>query len=210
MKLLIFIVLLTFVFVTSVLIVQFCKGCSVKDATIICKNCVRNFLGELLTALLEPAPALPQFYPVLVGWDGCRVQTQFVDAEFSAVRANFASCYCTRVNYDESSSCVTYVFDVMRKPGSTLDDNILRQLIQKQSEEILANTMRTYDCYIPAEPLTEVFLFRNMLSITFARNTAGVELLDKRKQKMQKRKALSQRPENTPMRENWEDSDGRH
>lgn len=196
------------IFVISVLSVKFCKNCSVKDATIICKNCVKNFLGELLTTLLEPVPAPPQLYPVLVGWDGYRIQPQFVDTEFSAVRANFASCYCTNITLSEDGALVVYRFDIMRKPGG-LDDDVLGQLVQKQTEEVLANTMRCYDCYIPAEPLTLTEVFPHSLNVAFARNDAGIKILDKQKRKMQKRKSLSQRPENPPMREKWEDNNGK-
>lgn len=196
------------VFAISVLSVKSCKNCSVKDATIICKNSVRNFLGELLTALLEPVPAPTQLYPVLVGWDGCRVQPQFVDAEFSAVRANFASCYCTGITLSEDGTLAVYRFDIMRKPGG-LDDDVLGQLVQKQTEEVLANTMRCYDCYIPAEPLTLTEVFPHSLNVAFARNDAGIKILDGQKRKMQKRKALSQHQGNPTMREKWEDNNGK-
>lgn len=195
-------------FAISVLSVKFCKGCSVKDATIICKNCVKNFLGELLTTLLEPVPAPTQLYPVLVGWDGCRIQPQFVDAEFSTVRANFASCYCINAFLSNDGNLVIYKFDIMHKPGG-LDNDVLGQLVQKQTEEILANTMRCYDCYLPAEPLTLTEVFPHSLNVAFARNDAGIKILDEQKRKMQKRKSLSQRPENPPMREKWEDNNGR-
>ncbi len=195
-------------FAISVLSVKFCKNCSVKDAAIICKNSVIHFWKELLTALLEPAPAQEPSYPVMVGWDGCRIQPQFVDSEFSAVRADFASCYCTNITLSEDGTLAVYRFDIMRKLGG-LDDDVLGQLVQKQTEEILANTMRCYDCYLPAEPLTLTEIFPHVLYVAFARNEAGIKTLDEQKRKMQKRKALTEHPGNAPMRENWEDGGGK-
>ncbi len=198
----IFIVLFTM----GVLIVKFCKGCSIREATVICRDSVKNFLGELLTTLLEPVPAPPQLYPVLVGWDGYRIQPQFVDAEFSAVRADFASCYCTNAVLSKDNALVVYRFDIMRKPGG-LDDDVLGELVQKQTEEVLANTMRLYDCYVPAEPLTLTEVFPHSLNVAFARNEAGIKILDAQKRKMRRRKALTERPGNATMRKNWEDDD---
>lgn len=207
------IILLLFLLVAasaaSVLTVTLYKNCSVRDATIICRDCVKNFFGELLAALLEDAPVPERLYPVLVGWDGFRILPQLVDSEFSAVRENFASCYCIGITLPGDNTLVIYKFDIMRRPGSTLDDGMLQQLIQKQSEEILANTMRVYDCYIPAEPLTHTEVFPHALYVAFARNNAGIELLNRRKLKTQRRKALAERPERPPMRERWEDDNGR-
>lgn len=208
MKILTFMFFFGAAFAISVLSVKFCKNCSVRDATIICKNCVKGFLKELLTTLFEPVPVQEQFYPVLVGWDGCRVLPQLADSEFSTVRENFASCYCTNIILPEDSTLVIYKFDAMRKPGG-LDDDMLGQLVQKQTEEVLANTMRRYDCYLPAEPLTLTEVFPHVLYVAFARNDAGIKILDEQKRKMQKRKALSERPGNPTMREKWEDNNGR-
>ena len=196
------------IFTLGVLIVKFCKSCSVKQATAICKDSVKNFFRELLAALFEDAPVQERFYPVLVGWDGCRVLPQLVDSEFSTIREDFASCYCTNIVLTEDNAFVIYQFSIMRKPGG-LDDDTLGQLVQKQAEEILANTMRFYDCYIPAEPLTLTELFPHVLNVAFARNDAGIKVLDEQKRKMQKLKALSERPGNPPMREKWEGNDGK-
>lgn len=146
-----------------------------------------------------------QLYPVLVGYDGYRILPQLVDAEFAAVRENFASCYCTKITLKEDNTIIIYHFDIMRKPDG-LDDDMLEQLIQKQSEEIVINTMRTYDCYLPVEPLTLVELLPHTLNVAFARNKAGIELLDRLKRKMRKRKALAARPENHTMKEKWDDN----
>ena len=101
------------IFTLGVLIVKFCKSCPVKQATAICKDSVKNFFGELLTALFEDAPVQEQFYPVLVGWDGCRVLPQLVDSEFSTVREDFASCYCTNIVLTEDNAFVIYQFSIM-------------------------------------------------------------------------------------------------
>lgn len=208
MKILTFMFFFGAAFAISVLSVKFCKNCSVRDATIICKDSVKNFFGELLTALFEDAPVQERFYPVLVGWDGYRVLPQLVDSEFSTVREDFASCYCTNIVLTKDNAFVIYQFSIMRKPGG-LDDDVLGQLVQKQAEEILANTMRLYDCYIPAESLTLTEVFPNILYVAFARNGEGVKILDEQKRKMQKRKALSQHQGNPTMREKWEDNNGR-
>lgn len=142
------IIFLSMIAICCIVGIMFIKQCSAKDAAITFKK----FLGDVTGELFAPTPPPKQLYPTCVGFDGNRVLPQLVDDAFSTVRANFVVCYCDRNNYHVDSNVMLYRFSIQRKPDS-IDDDTLLPLIQKQCEEVLAKTMRLYDCYLPTEPL---------------------------------------------------------
>lgn len=185
-------------FVFSVIGVMLIKKCSVKDATIVC----RDFIKEVLRALFAPTPPPKQYYPTIAGWDGNRIVPKLVDADFHAVCKNFISCFCTYCGFLESDDLVIYKFDILRKPDS-YEDEILENIIQKQSEEVVTNTMRMYDFYLPPEPLSLAELFSTQLYVAFARTEEGIKKLDERKRRIQKRKATVNHTTQDSLTESW-------
>ncbi len=174
------------VFISSVISVMFVKKCSAKDATIVC----RNFIKEIVGALFAPTPPPKQYYPTIVGWDGNRIVPQLVDADFHSISENFLCCFCTNFGY--KNDLVVYQFDILRNPTSH-EDKMLEAIIQKQAEKVVTKTMRMYDFYLPPEPLTHIELFPTKLYVAFARTEDGIKILDERKLKIQKRKVTSNR-----------------
>lgn len=192
------IIIVSIAFIVSVLLVMCIKNCSVKEATIICRDCIK----DILISIFAPTPPPKQYYPTVVAWNGSRIDLKLVDAAFNSVRDNFASCFCTQCGFSESQDIVTYHFELIRKPNS-LEDNVLQELIQKQSEEVVTNTMHTYDCYLAAEPITYVRLSACALDVIFARTADGVKMLDELKQKEQRRKVLETPSVHDAMTETW-------
>lgn len=176
------------------------KGCSINEATIKCKK----ICGEIFQALIEPTPPPQTIYPVCIGWDGNRIVPEFVEDEFLKIRQNFAVCCYTNVNFSRDGSLIIYNFDITPKENSR-DAESLQRLIQKLAEETLVHTMRHYDCYIPAEPLTHVEVYPNKLRIFLARNSAGIITLDKRKKMVRRRKIEAAQTSHTNLTENWND-----
>lgn len=186
------------VFVFSVIGVMLIKKCSIKNATIVC----REFVKEILGALFAPTPKPKQYYPTIAGWDGNRIVPKLVDADFHSVCENFISCFCTYCGFLESEDVVIYQFDILRKPDSH-EDEILEKIIQKQSEEVVTNTMRIYDFYLPPEPLTLIELFSTKLCVAFARSEEGIKKLDEEKRKIQRRKVMANHTNQGSMTETW-------
>lgn len=182
----------------SALILVVGKKKSVEEAVCICKDFIKKFFTELLSS----GQAETNIYPTIVGYDGNRVIPAFVDQEFQAVRANFVSCYCSTFSLTPNS--IKYRFNIQRKPDS-LPDEILEPLIQKQAEEILAKTMRMYDCYLPTEPLTVVELRPEALFVAFAHNEEGIKQLDRLKQNIRRRKYSAGQQNHGSMTEEWTD-----
>lgn len=198
MKWLLLVVFIGIIWGLSVFGVMLFKKCSVKEATIFC----REFVKEVFRALFAPTPLPKQYYPTIVGWDGFRIVPNLVDSEFHIVRENFISCFCTYCGLRENEDLVLYQFDILRKPDS-YEDEILEKIIQKQSEEIVTNTMRMYDFYLPSEPLTLAELFPTRLCVVFARTEDGIKKLDEEKQRMRKRKSLTSSSKKDAMTETW-------
>ncbi|WP_075721086.1 hypothetical protein [Roseburia sp. 499] len=201
MKIFGFTATMTILLLIAIACIMFCKNCSAKDATRI----LRKFFKDVASAICT-ASQPNQFYPTCVGFDGNRVLPQLVDDAFTTVRENFAVCYCDANNFHVDSNVMQYRFSIQRKPDS-MDDETLLPLIQKQCEEVLAKTMRLYDCYLPPEPLTVVELFPNFLCVAFARNEEGIKEIDKYKCKIRRRKILEKQTAHTQMSENWHDTE---
>lgn len=202
MNLIIFVLTVFILFFAVVLGIVLIKHYSVKDATIMCKD----FCKEVFKTLFASTPAPEPVYPTLVGYAEGHFVLQFVDESFSKVRGNFSTCYCVKAQIAANGSYVYYHFAIQRKPDS-LDDDALLLLIQKEAEEALAMTMRMYDCYIPAEPLTVVGLFPHSLDIVFARNETGVKAVENMKHSIRKRKHVNSTIDNTSMTEKWKEED---
>ena len=204
LNLILALILVVMLFTLAVLAVSMVKKCSAKDATI----AVRDFLLEISGGLFKSKPLPQMFYPTLVGYDGNRILPQFVNTEFDAMRKNFQICYLVNYELSADNTYVRYYFDILRKPDAPADEEIL-PLLQKQAEEVLTSTLRLYDCYMPAEPLTVVELYPNALYVTFARNDTGIQYIDDIKRKKYKRMALSVQRPYTSMQENWHNGDGK-
>ncbi len=187
-------------FIGFVLCVILAKQCSAKEATVICKN----FLKEVFSTLLGNEPQNVIRFPVYVGWDGNRINLQLVNDSFKKVEEHFNVCYCTRTAELFQGNCISYVFEIQRKIN-TPEDEELELLIQKESEEILAKVMMCNEFFYPAELLTVVEIHQNILIITFATCPAGIEQIEKRKQFLYQRKMQSkkQSPHNE-FSEAWE------
>lgn len=190
------------VFSIAVAAIKAAQKCSVKEAAGICLKPVKEVLSVVFAKEPPPKPV----YPVLSGWDGYRVVPRLADADFAEVRGNFASCFCTSVVFSPDGSLVRYQFSIQRRPGSP-EDGILGQIIQKQAEEVCANTLRCYDCCFPSEPLTLAELYPHFLCVTFARTDDGIRRLDDRKRMLQKRQSLSGPKKRPPMEEDWRDGE---
>lgn len=201
MKILGFTATMAVLFLIVIACIMFIKNCSAKDATRILQKFFKDIASAICTAS-QPK----QFYPTLVGFDGNRILPQLVDVAFATVRKNFSVCYCDANDYQFNCNVMRYRFSIQRKPDS-MDDDTLLPLIQKQCEEVLAQTMRLYDCYLPAEPLTVVELFPNFLFVAFARNEAGIKEIDAYKNKMRRRKAQAEQTTHSRMSENWHDTE---
>lgn len=200
MKILLLMLVMLVCFVTWVIMTALVKRCGIRQATLECKKVCKEFLK----ALFEETSTATLLYPVCVGWDGNRIVPQLVDDEFSKIRENFASCYCIKGIVIPDGSLVQYAFSIMRKQDS-MDDDYLEKLIQKQTEEVVAHTMRRYDCYLPTEPLTYVELQEHRLLVAFARNDAGIKKLDNQKRAVRRRKIEAAHTSHSNMTENWED-----
>lgn len=168
---------------------------------------IKCYIKRVGKGLLTTSSAKQSFYPVLVGYDGCRILPRLVDSSFDDLRKNFQTCFCVNYELSADASYVRYYFDILRKPDTTKDDDIL-PLLQKQAEETLTYTMRLHDCYVPAEPLTAVELYPNVLQVTFAQNDAGIQYIDDIKHKIRKRMILSNQQPHNAMREKWNDKAG--
>ena len=177
-KLLLVIIIL---FIGAVLCVILAKQCSVKEATKLCKGFLTDISKELFA---ESTP--PQYFPVLVGYDGTRIVPPFVDSEFKKISLNFDVCYFTQVTYTSNGNIVVYHFSIQRKADS-LPDEQLEELLQKQAEEVLSKTMHDYDCYVPVEPLTAVKLRANDFLVAYARTQEGITKLDEVKKQAKRR-----------------------
>lgn len=196
MNLIITILVLFLLFAGAVLCVVLIKKCSVKEATKVCKKFIADIFKEVFSR------DIPQHYfPVLVGYDGTRIVSQFVDAEFKKISMNFAVCYFTKVTYTTNGNVVVYHFSITRKMD-TLPDETLEELLQKQAEEILSKTMHDYDCYFSAEPLTAVKLCANNLLIAYARTHDGITKLDELKRQA-KRKYRKESRESNEFTTDW-------
>lgn len=182
-------------FVFMVLGVHLFKGCSLKNAVIICRDSTKDFIS----ALFEPTP---QYFPTVVGWDGIRILLKLVDSEFSIVRQNFSSCFCTWAGISNDTNLVCYRFEIQRKPNS-LDDEILLEILQKQTEEVLSHTLREYECYMPTEPLTLAEIYPHVFYVAFARTEEGIRILDERKRKLKRRNLITNHVSNNSMTEEW-------
>lgn len=176
-----FVLILVLVFIIAVGFVMLIRRCSVREAT---ASCVK-FVKEIFDTLFAPEPPPKYYYPIIAGYDGYRILPQMVENEFSAVCDDFLSCVC--VNFSVHDDVVVYCFEILRKPHF-LTDAELETMIQKQSEAVAIKTMRRYDTYLPAEPLTYIELFPTKLYVAFARTKEGIRLLDGRKMQRQHRK----------------------
>lgn len=195
-----FIILL--LFISAILITMLIKQCSVKEATIMCKD----FCKEVFTALFASPPAPEPVYPTLVGYENGHFVPQFIDESFSKVCSNFAVCYCVDARIIADGSCVFYCFSIQRKPDCSLTDTDLAPLIQKEVEEVVTQNMRLFDCYLPAEPLTATELFPTILKVAFARNEAGLKKIEGLKRSARKRRYTTVSANNTSMTEAWEEN----
>lgn len=197
---LLMLILFTLGILVATLIMVVCKKKSVEEAVSICKDFIQRVFTELFSSEQTSNSVV---YPTIVGFDGNRVILALVDQEFKTVRANFASCYCS--TFSLSPNIIQYRFNIQRKPDS-LPDEVLELLIQKQSEEILARTMRMYDCYLPTEPLTVTEIRPEALFVAFARNEDGIKRLDLLKQNIRRRKySANCQPDHGSMTEDWSD-----
>lgn len=185
---------------TAVLIMVLVKKKSVEEAVRICKS----FICKLFSALFSSEQVVNTIYPTIVGYDGYRVVPEFVDSEFQTVRNNFAVCYCS--NFCLNPDYIQYRFNIQRKLNSPADEE-LEPLIQKQAEEVVVKTMRLYDFYLPAEPLTVIELRHEVLLVAFARNEEGVRQLDRVKHSIRRRKYSAVQSDNSSMTEDWKNGD---
>lgn len=186
-------------FISAILITVIVKQCSVKEATIMCKD----FCKEVFKALFASTPAPEPVYSTLVGYENGHFVPQFIDNNFAKVRNHFAVCYCVDARIIADGSCALYCFSIQRKPDCSLTDADLAPLIQKEVEEVVTQNMRLYDCYLPAEPLTAIELFPTTLRVAFARNEAGLKKIEGLKRSARKRRHTVS-VNNACMTETWE------
>lgn len=185
------------IFIGAVAITAICKHCSVQEATAICKSCITDIVKELF----HNQPPQQHYYPVLVGYDGTRIVSQFVDLEFKKLASSFDVCYFTQVSFTPNGNIVVYHFSIQRKQDFLSDDS-LEILLQKQAEEVLTKTLHDFDCYLSAESLTAIKLRSNDLLIAYARTEDGIGKLDELK-RQSRRKYQKQRSTATNFNTDW-------
>lgn len=181
MNFLSFILVIVVLFISAVVMVALLKKCSVKEATIICKQ----YIGQILEALSQTSSE-PITYPTFVGWVDGRVIAQSVNEEFAKLRANFSVCFFDICKYFAENNCIAYRFKIKRKIDS-LSDEDLQDLLQKQAEEVVTQNMQMYDFYLNPEPLTVIDLRQNDLIIAYAVTPDGVNQIDSIKRQIRTR-----------------------
>ena len=189
-------------FLVSILLVMMITRCSFEDAV----RKVRSMYVRFAKALFSSEPKSVPEYPVYVGSDGVRVLPTLVDRDFAKIREHFNVCYTD--DFKNFSNSIAYRFNIQQKPDY-MEESVLETLIQKQAEEVLANHMREFDFYHPAEPLTFAVFSKGYLWIGFAKTPEGIAQFDTQKQRLRKRR-LSQKQEDRseqPFVEKW-DNDG--
>lgn len=144
------------------------------------------------------------YFPVFVGYNGNAFDFYMVNDIFKNITSHFSTCYCSDVKVANDRMLVAYIFDIQRQYNELTDD-LLEQLIQKESEEILAYFMAQYDCYISAGALTHVELRGNKLWIFYAVNSLGAEKIAERKKKIYHLRMQAQKCEEQGVfTANWE------
>lgn len=187
------------VFIASIIIVTILKECTVKDATLLCCNFIKEVLAGIFNFFFRAKNEI--IYPSIVGYDHGVIVLTSVDKEFEKVRNNFETCYCTNAKYLDDY--VFYDFSIQRKPNS-YDDDTLIELIQKESEEVVAQNMRMYNCFKSASELTTIELLPNTLTVYYARTSKGIEIIAEMKKAKQLQKGMVKVEHNSSMTENWE------
>lgn len=204
-------------FVASVIMVMVIGKYSAKDSTLMCCEFVKDFVVVLtkwtfslvhkffsgLLLIFEKWSSKRIEYPTIVGYENGYIVFNSVDKEFEALRANFDTCYCTYAAVSNDRNYVSYQFNIQRKPNSP-EDEALELLLQKQAEETVAKTMRMYNCFKAAEPLTVVELFPSVLRVTFARTEEGIKIVDEIRQNVRRRRNVGNIRRYDSMTERWE------
>lgn len=187
------------VFIASIIIVTLLKECAVRDATLLCCNFIKEVLAGIFNFFFRAKNEI--IYPSIVGYDHGVIVLTSVDKEFEKVRNNFETCYCTNAKYLDDY--VFYDFNIQRKPNS-YDDDTLTELIQKESEEVVAKNMRVYNRFESASELTTIELLPNTLTVYYARTPKGIEMITDMRKKKQLRKCMDKVEYNSSMTEKWE------
>lgn len=181
MKIIITIFMLSIIPFIVVILIALVQGCSVEEATQTFKKIIRDYLLALIKRKSEPTR-----YPTIVGCLDNRIIAQSVNEAFEKLRSNFSVCYFDVYSFFEENNCIAYRFRIRRKIDS-LSDEDLQDLLQKQAEEVVAQNMQMYDCYLNPEPLTVVDLKKDFFIIACAVTSNGISKIDSIKANIRKR-----------------------
>lgn len=164
------------IYIIAVFCVVVFKKCSVKDATIIC----RDFVLDIVKYLFAPTPQPEVSYPLCIGSDGYQIVPDLVDGEFNEIEKNFDVCYCDGFGLSKDGSYMQYRFPIQRKKDA-FPDKELQMLVQKKTERIAVKYLQQAGINISAEAVTLVELQANFLYVVFALNQTGIENIANRK-----------------------------
>lgn len=171
---------------------------------LITKNakCIFDFIKWLFTD--EQSQNQIVYFPIYIGYNGYKFDFYMVNKEFENITTHFSTCYCNDVRISNDRMLIAYKFSIQRM-SSSLDDEVLEKLVQKEAEKVLAYFMAQYECYIAADALTHVEIRGEMLWIVYAINSQGVEKIAERKKKVYHlRMQGKKREEQGVFTENWE------
>lgn len=183
-------------FIIAVFLVVLIEKCSIKEATIKC----RNFVWDIVKYLFAPTPQPELGYPLYIGFDGYKIVPDLVDGEFREIEKNFDVCYCDGSSLLKDGSCIRYRFPIQRKKD-TLDDRELSLLVQRQIEKIAFRYLQRENNNISAETVTLVELQPNFLYVAFALNQTGIEHITNRKRIL--RRQMYEKVQPKMMVEDW-------
>lgn len=191
------------IFSTAVAAVMAIKKCSLKDSVHICRDFIWQIICELVGWDNQPTPK----YPVHVGFDGYNIIPHLVDVEFREMLDSFPVCYCDSFRITEHT--IEYFFPVMFPSRMDVDESTFYLLIQKKAEKCVADHLKRYSCYVPAEPLTAVELQTEYMLITLAFDQIGIEQVRAFKSRKRQNAFQKQREETSAedFTEKWENSD---
>ena len=189
-------------FLITVFAIKIIKNVSIREAL---RILVKSIVDEAKDLMKETSTVTS--YPILIGWDGCRINPQLVEDSFSAMIKNFDVCCYSGSGFYDNGNLYCYKFKIMYKPES-VDMSYFDKLIQKQAEEVLEKFLQQQMISLNTESMTFTNIEQNgWLFVYYAVNENGIKRLDSCKQQKRtfQRKAVT--TSHSEMKENWDKND---
>ena len=197
-----FVLLIILIFITVVIVMCIIKKYSVKEATVICKN----FIKEVFLNLFKP-DEFPVVYPSIVGAFNGHIVASYVEEAFKDFSSCFLSFYYDTYGFTKNNNCIIYKF-IIQKKDDDISDTYLKSLLQKQAEEVLSHWLHSFDVYADVESMTAIRLRDNELLVAYARTQEGILILANEKEKLRKQDYVSRYKANdkpASFTEDWSD-----